>query len=236
MKKQLLTVFLLLIMSFGMIACAKPNQQTDASSLDDLSFSDTKQNDSDVPPLLPDGATIDIPQGVVNPANIYESSSSVVSDGFIYSGLKLVAKSSALPAGVSADDIYYSNETVGADGQLSTGNKYYFVSITITNESNEANELYLDSSFIAVLDSDNNEVARSEELRYAASEGQKPNDHSKKDFARAVLSANESRTFTLGYIMSDADVSKGETIFVVGSTGATDLSATYLDYQAFRMG
>jgi hypothetical protein len=237
MKRKLLATLLLLSMVFGMTACTTAGQQSGTPNADDLDFSVGKP---DAPPVLPDVvAQEDVPVGVVNPANIYEPTASIAADGFVYSDFKVIAKSTELPAGIKTDDVSYFSESVGADGKLLAGNMYYFVSITITNESNETNELDHSRSFIVVVGSDNKEVATlSNELRYAAAEGQKPNDHSKRDFARVVLNKNESKTFTLGYIMSDADVAQGEPIFVVGSTGDMPAGGSgeyILPYQAFRM-
>jgi hypothetical protein len=154
-------------------------------------------------------------------------------DGFEVSNVKLTYRGSRLPEDVPMNETYLLGEEKFADseGNLSSGYEYYFINYTVTNRSNSGAKFSLNSGDLCIL-GDENELLATQTSCYR-------NGHDMINTNDATgfetVDINDTKVFTVAFVMSQEDVSRGSLYFVPDTSPGQSIGAPFLSYQGIRV-
>lgn len=229
MKKMVVSI-LVSVMMVPLWGC-QGSETSDITDSDlDLSETESAQDPDSQSEVYEIG---DTGETFINNANVFASTDTISIEGFSFSGFSSAA-SKSLPQGVDKDEVIYFSESVDDAGNILDDHTYLFGTVTISNDLDETQDIYLNSCRFVVLDGENKIIANSGELRHRSAGD---SEMITRDFAKASLAAHESKEFTVGYIMDDSEMETGDLFFIADSTiyGEQIDAPGYEHYKVYRV-
>ncbi|MDD4700183.1 MAG: hypothetical protein PHV07_08020 [Oscillospiraceae bacterium] len=139
--KHIFSAFLCMVLAFALCSCNANDAILNSSSTTQSDYGlDFTTNTSSKPEASQpsDISSIDPADYTrkLNKANIYQTSETIQYDDFAFSNVKLTM-SKKLIQGITKDQVDYYKETTDAEGTLTNSQTYAFVTMDITNLTNQ---------------------------------------------------------------------------------------------------
>lgn len=153
----------------------------------------------------------------INGASVYQPTEEIKVDNIVFRDFQVLYSGKELPAGVPKEEFIYFDEKAADNGALIDNNSYIFINITVENKSETPEELYLSFGTFAKVNSKNDIIEKTNEVRYRSD--YKSEDATRKDYYRCELGANESHTYKVGYVITDSMLQSGSLFFQINKDG-----------------